>query len=151
MRGQAGLDLLREAVALLEPSAARLELARALLELGAAMRRAGQRAETRASLARGHELARACGADALAQRAATELQATGARPRLQLATGLDALTASELRVVKMAAEGLSNPQIAQALFVSTKTVETHLGHAYKKLGIGSRRQLASLLRDERDV
>jgi DNA-binding NarL/FixJ family response regulator len=63
-------------------------------------------------------------------------------------TGVDALTASELRVARLAAEGRSNPEVAQELFVSLKTVETHLSHAYAKLrlsGPGARRQLAAAL------
>lgn len=146
--GQPGVELLREAVAVLDPSAAQLELARALVDLGAALRRAGQRSEASASLTRGHDIARACGADALVQRALTELRATGIRPSRRLATGLEALTPSEHRIVRMAADGLSNPQIAQALFVSKKTIETHLGHAYQKLGVRSRSQLPGVLRGE---
>lgn len=60
-------------------------------------------------------------------------------------TGVEALTPSERRIATMAAEGLSSPQIAQALFVSLKTVETHLGHAYAKLGIHSRTELRGVL------
>jgi DNA-binding CsgD family transcriptional regulator len=144
--GPSGLDLLREAVTVLEPSEARLELARALVDLGSAVRRAGRRSEARSLLRRGHDLARECGGLALAERAGVELPATGARPRGQLTTGVDALTPSERRVAAMAADGLSNPQIAQALFVSLKTVETHLGHAYQKLGVHSRSELPDELR-----
>ena len=143
--GAAGLGLLREAVSVLESSAARLELARVLVDLGAALRRAGQRTQARTSLRRGHELAGECGADALTARAATELQASGEHARRQHARGADALTPSERRVATMAAAGLSNPQIAQALFVSLKTVETHLAHAYRKLGIRSRGELGRML------
>ena len=82
----------------------------------------------------------------LIDRATTELRATGAGPRNRdVGSGVHALTPSERRVAQMAAEGLSNPQIAQALFVSLKTVETHLGHAYAKLGIHSRIELNKLL------
>jgi len=59
--------------------------------------------------------------------------------------GIDALTASERRVAQMAASGMSNKQIAQALFVTVKTVETHLHRAYQKLAVGSRAQLAAAL------
>ena len=52
------------------------------------------------------------------------------------------MTASERRVAEMAAEGLSNPEIAQTLYVTRKTVETHLGHVYRKLGISGRVRLA---------
>jgi DNA-binding CsgD family transcriptional regulator len=64
------------------------------------------------------------------------------RPAL---TGLDSLTPSERRIADLAARGMSNPEIAQALFVTVKTVEMHLGHAYRKLGIRSRRELAGLI------
>ena len=74
-----------------------------------------------------------------------ELAATGAHPRTILFSGLDALTASERRVAQMAAEELSNKEIAQALFVTVKTVEQHLGRVYRKLDISSRRQLGAAL------
>ena len=83
--------------------------------------------------------------DTLAERARVDLQATGARPRRELRTGVDALTPSERRVAQMAAQGMSNPQIAQALFVTRNTIETHLRHIYQKLGIASRSQLSRLL------
>jgi DNA-binding NarL/FixJ family response regulator len=60
-------------------------------------------------------------------------------------TGVGALSGSERRVVELAAEGSSNPEIAQALFVTVRTVEVHLTHAYQKLGIQSRAQLADAL------
>ncbi|MDN5749420.1 MAG: helix-turn-helix transcriptional regulator, partial [Pseudonocardia sp.] len=75
----------------------------------------------------------------------TELVATGARPRRMRSTGVEALTATERRVATMATGGLTNRAVAQALFVSEKTVETHLGHAYRKLGIVTRSQLADAL------
>jgi DNA-binding CsgD family transcriptional regulator/tetratricopeptide (TPR) repeat protein len=144
---EAGLRLsrLRESVAVLEGSEARLELARSLTELGSALRRAGRRREARQPLRRGFELAHGCGGTLVADRARTELLATGARPRRPQATGRDALTASERRVAAMATEGLSNREIAQGLFLSSKTVEMHLSHVYRKLGIHSRTQLAGAL------
>ncbi len=141
VQAERGMGLLEEAVRVLERSGAQVELARALVEHGSALRRANRRSEARELLSRGHELARNCGADGLAQQAAIELQATGARPRRQLSTGLDALTPSERRIAAMAAEGSSNPQIAQSLFLSLKTVETHLGSAYRKLDVHSRSEL----------
>ena len=84
--------------------------------------------------------------DQAAARAERELLTTGARPRRELLSGMDALTASELRVAELAAHGLSNPEIAQRLFVTRKTIETHLGHVYLKLGIESREQLTDALR-----
>jgi DNA-binding CsgD family transcriptional regulator len=141
----AGLELLRDAVAMLAPSSAALEHVRAQADLGAALRRANRRAEARPLLAEALDRATRLGALALAERCRTELQATGARPRRVLLTGVDALTASERRVAEMAATGMSNPQIAQALFVTRKTVETHLGSAYRKLGIESRDALPDAL------
>ena len=73
------------------------------------------------------------------------LLATGARPRRLVLSGLEALTPSERRVAEMAADGLSNRDIAQALFVTPKTVEVHLSNAYRKLDIHSRGELPNAL------
>ena len=143
--GKAGIGLLREAVEVLAGSEARLEHARALVDLGAALRRANQRTEARERLQEGVDLARRVGAFGLAERANEEIAATGARPRKVLQTGLDALTASERRVAQLAADGMSNKEIAQTLFVTIKTIEVHLSHAYRKLEIGSRTQLREAL------
>ncbi len=144
-RGEAGIRLLREAVEVLAGSNARLEHAHALVDLGAALRRANQRTEARERLRGGVDLARTVGALGLAERANEEIAATGARPRKVLQTGLDALTASERRVAQLAADGLSNKEIAQTLFVTIKTVEQHLSHVYRKLEISSRAQLDKAL------
>jgi DNA-binding CsgD family transcriptional regulator len=143
--GRTGERLLREAVDVLAHSPARLEYARALVDLGAALRRGNSRSEARQLLRQGVELAHQCGASALVTLANEELAATGAHARTILLTGLDALTASERRVAHMAAEDLSNKEIAQALFVTVKTVEQHLGRVYRKLDISSRRQLGAAL------
>ncbi|HEV2811929.1 MAG TPA: helix-turn-helix transcriptional regulator, partial [Solirubrobacteraceae bacterium] len=90
----------------------------------------------------------ACEALPLAERARQELGAAGARPRRPRVTGVESLTASERRIASLAAEGLSNPEIAQALFVTTKTVEAHLSNVYRKLEIPSRKELGSALRRE---
>ena len=116
--GERGLELLRESVAVLAGSGARLEHAHSLVELGAAIRRAGKRSLAREPLHAGMELAHACGAEPLAERAREELRATGARPGASFAPGVDALTPSELRVARMARDGMTNAQIAQALFVT---------------------------------
>jgi DNA-binding CsgD family transcriptional regulator len=143
--GTAGIGLLREAVEVLAGSQARLEHARALVDLGAALRRANQRTEARECLRDGVDLAQRLGALGLAGRANEEIAATGARPRTVLHTGLDALTASERRVAQLAADGMSNREIAQTLFVTIKTVELHLSSAYRKLEISSRAQLHNAL------
>jgi DNA-binding CsgD family transcriptional regulator len=123
----------------------RVVRARALTELGAALRRAGQRTAARERLREGRELAHACGAAGVERRAFDELQVAGARPQRIALSGRDALTASELRTAELAAQGLTNRQIAETLFVTRKTVELHLGHAYTKLGIRSRAQLPEAL------
>jgi DNA-binding CsgD family transcriptional regulator len=143
--GEQGISDLREAVRLLAGTDAQLEHARALVELGAALRRANQRTAAREPLRSGLDLAHRCGAIRLAQRASDELRATGARPRRDVLTGLEALTASERRIAELAAEGLSNPAIAQALFITLNTVEGHLRRAYQKLSISSRSQLSAAL------
>ncbi len=136
---------LRESVAVLQTGGAPHELAHSSLELGAALRRAGQRSESREPLRTALELAHSSGADGLALRAREELAAIGSRPRSAFRTGVDSLTASELRTSKLAADGLSNIEIAQRLFVTKKTVEKHLSNAYTKLEIASRNELAAAL------
>lgn len=143
--GDAAIERLREALVALEPLPPTLERARMLVDLGAALRRSGHRADARDPLRHGHELADSFGARPLAERARTELAAAGARPRKVLRTGLDALTASERRIAEMAVDGLSNSEIAQALFVTLRTVETHLTHVYGKLEISGRAELAAAL------
>lgn len=146
--GAASVERLHEAVELLERSPARLEHARALVDLGAALRRANRRAEARGWLQEGLELARSCGARALAEHAQTELHAAGGRSNKPEGTGVEQLTVSERRVAVLAAAGNSNPEIAQSLFVTRKTVETHLGRVYRKLGISGRDHLARALGDQ---
>jgi DNA-binding CsgD family transcriptional regulator len=148
--GDEGLDLLRESVSVLEGAPAPLERAQSLIELGAALRRANDRVAARDPLHEGLDLATRCGAAPLAERARDELLASGARPRRVAVSGPEALTPSEARVARMAATGQSNRDIAQALFVTKKTVEVHLSNAYRKLGIQSRSQLAGSL-DELDA
>ena len=139
------IDLLREAVATLSGSPLALEHARCLVELGAAMRRSGWSREARSPLREGLDLAREREAQALADRALEELLASGARPRTLARSGVEALTPSERRVAGMAAQGMSNGEIAEALFVTRRTVETHLTHAYAKLEINSRAELERTL------
>jgi DNA-binding CsgD family transcriptional regulator len=137
--GEEGIAQLRRASDLLASSPLRLERAKALIDLGAALRRAGRRADAREPLRAGLDLAERAAAAPLADRAREELAASGIRvPRQRVG---DQLTPSEQRIVEMAASGATNPQIAQALFVTTKTVESHLANAYRKLGISSRREL----------
>ena len=139
------IQTLRESIAALETSGPPHELAHSCLELGAALRRDGQRSESRDPLRQALELASVCGADGVARQAREELAAAGSRPRSVFRTGVDSLTASELRTSKLAADGLSNVEIAQRLFVTRKTVEKHLGNAYTKLEIPSRNELSAAL------
>jgi DNA-binding CsgD family transcriptional regulator len=140
-----------EAAEVLEHSEARFEFARTLVELGAALRRTGHPGEARGPLETGLELARECGGPALADQAYQELLATGARARGPLNARLTALTPSELRVATMAADGLSNREIAQALYVSLKTVEMHMSHVYDKLGDRSRVRLTTALQRKQSI
>jgi DNA-binding NarL/FixJ family response regulator len=132
-------------VELLAGSPVRIEHARALVDLGAALRRANRRAEAQEVLRRGLDLADRLGMRRLARRALDELRATGARPRRSAHSGLDALTPAEHRVAVLAAEGLSNREIAQQLYVTRRTVETHLTHAFQKLGLAARADLGAVL------
>lgn len=140
-----GLPLVEESVAELRPSPYRHEYRESLLALGRLLRRARRTADARTALAEVLELADGAGARAQADQAEEELRLTGARPRRRAVTGVHALTPAELRVVTLAARGLSNPEIAQSLFVTRKTIEKHLGAAFAKLHVSSREQLSAVL------
>jgi DNA-binding NarL/FixJ family response regulator len=129
-------------VRVLVASPAAYELLKTQVELGAALRRANQRAAARDLLRECLDRAERSGAGLLAGQAREELLATGARPRRLVLTGAASLTASERRIATMARDGMTNREIAQALFVTTKTVETHLAHVFTKLDIRSRTELA---------
>ena len=143
-RPDARHETLSESEAVLRTSVARLELAETLCELGALKRRAKQRTDAREPLHKALALATSCGANGLADRIRAELLASGVHVRAD-ETSRDVLTASEERIAAMAAAGQSNREIAQALFVTLKTVETHLSHCYSKLGVRSRHELTSAL------
>ncbi|MCW2986397.1 MAG: transcriptional regulator, LuxR family, partial [Conexibacter sp.] len=143
--GEQGLVLLAEAERILEHGPSTLALAHVLVSRGAALRRAGRRTDAQPPLRRGLELADRIAATPLADTARAELRATGARPRRAATTGADALTPTEQRVARLAAQGLTSAQIAQALFVTPRTIQTHLTHTYRKLDITSRRQLPAAL------
>jgi DNA-binding CsgD family transcriptional regulator len=141
----AGPEAQLSAIACLRAAGSSLELARALVDHGAALRRAGDRARSREPLLEGLERAAACGANVLVEQARTELRAAGARPRRVARSGVESLTPSERRVAGLAADGLSNAEVAQALFVTVRTVEMHLSAAYRKLEISSRAALPGAL------
>ncbi|HET9781490.1 MAG TPA: AAA family ATPase [Candidatus Dormibacteraeota bacterium] len=147
--GETGLSRLQESVAVLRTSPAVLERAHSLAELGAALRRAGRRSDARGPLAEALDLAARCGARPLAGRVREELKATGARPRRDWRAGVESLTPSELRVARMAMEGRSNREIAQALYITPKTVEGHLARVYGKLAISGRNELRKGLEGEK--
>jgi DNA-binding NarL/FixJ family response regulator len=139
--GEEGIALLRESAAELGRAEAPLELARTLVELGSALRRAGSRSEAREQLRSAIDLASAHGAGGIVTRATEEIEAAGGRLRRERTIGVDSLTPSELRVARLAADGLSNRDIAAQLFLSTKTVEMHLNRVYRKLDIARRTEL----------
>ena len=139
------MELLEESVAVLDPTPLRGEYAAALCDFGAALRVSGKKNAALDQLRAAHDITLACGQTALHERVIAELRAAGARPRQRMHAGIDALTASERRVAEMAARGETNKEIAQALFVTAKTVENHLGRVYQKLGVHSRAELAGTL------
>ena len=139
---EAGLALLREAVAVLEGSPARPARAKALIELGAALRGEGAEAGAKAALLEGLELARRIRASLLVSRAEAELVALGAEVPKQPTTGWDALSASERRVATRVAEGFTVDEIAQSLFLTPATVEDYLSRARRTLGVETNEALA---------
>jgi DNA-binding CsgD family transcriptional regulator len=144
-RGARRLELLDRAVRVSAGTEARLAHAYARFDLGCALRRAGRRTAARDPLLAALEIAHAGGAARLAGRALAESHAAGARPRRPSRHGTEALTDAERQVAGLAAGGLTNRQISDRLTLSRRTVETHLAHAYRKLEIHSRTELAGLL------
>ncbi|ANY07886.1 AAA family ATPase [Pseudonocardia sp. HH130630-07] len=140
-RGNDVEALHRDAIDRYSRSRARGGYARARLTFGEWLRRAGRRAEARAELRAAHELLDGMGARSFAERAARELSATGERPRRASADPLDTLTAQERLIAREVASGATSREVAGILFLSTRTVDTHLRNIYRKLGITSRRQL----------
>src|SRR3954471_18922970 len=136
--GDDGLDPLREAVAVLDGTPSRLELARALAALGAALRSSDH-------LVRALELAEICGAGSVSSFARAELEECGVEASVEAPSGIDALTDTQRRVAAFAAEGRTEREIAQAMFVTPNTVDFQLGDVYRKLGVSSREELASAL------
>ena len=144
-----GINELREARAIAETTSAALLEAGMRVDLGAALRRAGRTVEAREELAQAADLAHRIGASALLARAREELAAAGSRLRRYAVRGIESLTPSELRVSRLAAQGQTNREVAQALFVTPKAVEYHLANAYRKLQIAGRGELADALREAR--
>jgi DNA-binding CsgD family transcriptional regulator len=122
------------------------EHARTLLCLGERRRRARRRIEARAPLRAAIATFDALGAVPWADRARTELRATGERARFRRPDTADQLTPHEFQVAMLVADGATNREVAAALFVSPRTIETHLHRAFRKLGVRSRVELARELR-----
>lgn len=139
------IETLREAIDVLDSSQAKLDLWYALIDLGRELRHAGHRREAREPLRRVADEATRGGAFGLAIGAKEELALSGARPRRRALSGPESLTPGELRAARMAAKGMTNREIAEALFVTIKAVQWHLGNAYRKLEIDGRSELADAL------
>jgi DNA-binding CsgD family transcriptional regulator len=144
-RGHDAIELLRSAADALAGCGARVEHARALADLGAAIRRGGHPAQARAVLHDAVALADEVRSAAVADAARAELRLAGGRARRRALTRVERLTPGERRVTELAAAGRSNRQIANALFVTVKAVEWHLGNAYRKLEVRGRADLPHAL------
>jgi DNA-binding CsgD family transcriptional regulator len=149
--GESGEELLRASLASHERAGAELERARTLTDLGALLRRDNRRAEARELLREALDTAHGLSAGPLVERSEIELRATGARPRRVVLTGVDSLTASERRIADYAGQGLTNREIAQTLYITTRTVEGHLTSVFRKLRVDSRTELAVTLSSPADV
>ena len=143
--GEAAERLYQEAIQRLGRTRLRPELARAHLLYGEWLRRANRRLDARAELREASEQLTAIGMEAFAERARSELLATGERVRKRSVETRDELTAQEQQIARLARDGLSNPEIGSRLFLSPRTVEWHLRKVFAKLGIRSRQELASAL------
>lgn len=139
--GVAAEEQYREAIEHLGRCRMVTHLARAHLVFGEWLRHEGRRAEARGQLRTAHDLLADMGADAFAARAADELRAAGEHPRERAARSTDVLTAQELTVARLVATGATSREVGAQLFLSPRTIETHLRHIFRKLGITSRRQL----------
>ena len=135
----------REAIERLGRTQLRPELGRAHLLFGEWLRRENRRLDAREQLRVAHDLFTSIGMEAFAERARTELQATGEHVRRHTVEARDDLTAQERQIAEMARDGLSNPEIGARLFLSPRTVEWHLRHVFAKLGIKSRHDLPKAL------
>jgi DNA-binding CsgD family transcriptional regulator len=115
--------------------------ARAHLLYGQWLRREGRRRDCRPYLRTAHSLLSEAGLEAFAERAADELRATGERPRSRSQHTYDQLTMQEMHIARLVAAGATSNEVAARLFISPRTVDTHLRNIFRKLGVTSRRQL----------
>jgi DNA-binding NarL/FixJ family response regulator len=136
-RDEAAAEALAQAAAAYDALGLRPDAARTLLSLGRAQRRHRGWGGARTALEAAATAFDALGSPGWAEQARAELARVSARR--PAAEG--ELTPAERRVVELAAEGRTNKEIAQALFVTVRTVEAHLSHAYAKLGVRSRTEL----------
>jgi len=143
--GEAAESCYRESIERLGQTQVRVELARAHLLYGEWLRRERRRGEAREQLRTAYEMLDTMGIGAFAERARRELLATGETARKRTEETTVELTAQEAQVARLARDGLSNPQIGARLFISTRTVQYHLGKVFTKLGITSRGQLGQAL------
>ncbi len=139
------IELCRTALAAAQGTPARLESVRIRLDLGATLAYVGSRVEAREALRPALADADEVGAAVLAARARRELVATGLRPRQAALEGAAALTPRQRQICELAAGGKGNRAIAQELFLSIKTVETHLAAGFRKLGVSGRDEIAAEL------
>ena len=143
--GDAAEDCFREAIERLTRTRLRPELARAHLLFGEWLRRQGRRIDAREQLRAAHAMLTAIGMEGFAERARRELLATGERVRRRRADARDELTPQEEQIAQLARAGRTNPEIGAQLYLSTRTVEWHLGKVFAKLGISSRKGLDDAL------
>jgi ATP/maltotriose-dependent transcriptional regulator MalT len=141
----------QESVERLARSGGVLELARSRLVYGEWLRRENRRMDAREQLRVAHEMFTQMGAAAFGDRARRELSATGETVRKRTVETLDELTTQEAQVARLAAQGLTNPEIGAMLFISARTVEYHLHKVFPKLGISSRRELRNALPGAEDA
>jgi DNA-binding CsgD family transcriptional regulator len=142
--------LYQESIERLARSRAALELARSRLLYGEWLRRENRRTDARELLRAAHESFSQMGAEAFAERARRELLATGETARRFTSDTRDALTPQEVQVARLAREGHTNPEIGAQLFISPRTVEYHLHKVFRKLDVGSRKELRDALADMSD-
>ena len=146
--GEAADALYVEAIERLGRSRIVVHLARAHLLYGEWLRRENRRLDARHQLRTAHDILHRIGADAFAERARGELVATGETVRKRSVETRDDLTPQERQIAVLARDGLSNAEIGGRLFLSSRTVEWHLGKVFNKLGIASRRELSSVFSNE---
>ena len=143
--GETAENCYREAIERLGRTRMRPAVARAHLLYGEWLRRENRRRDARAELRAAHGLFTTMGIEAFAERARRELLATGDTVRKRTVEMVSDLTAQEAHIARLAVDGRTNAEIGAQLFLSTRTVEWHLGKVYTKLGVGSRRELPRAL------